>query len=160
PRGQGRVARRERCPTARRTAAGSGADAWRRRRHGPRAGAAARRPRARPVALADPAALGEGAGAARARPLRAFHRSRAAAGRRAPRRRRRPVLHLSGLARSPRLRVSSPAMTPRARIGRTIAQSEPAFTPLPKPRAGAPNVVMVVLDDLGFAQLGCFGSDI
>jgi arylsulfatase len=51
-------------------------------------------------------------------------------------------------------------MTPRARIGRTIAQSEPAFSPLPKPRAGAPNVVMVVLDDLGFAQLGCFGSDI
>src|SRR5215475_10310715 len=51
-------------------------------------------------------------------------------------------------------------MTPRARIGRTIAQSEPAFSPLPKPKAGAPNVVMVVLDDLGFAQLGCFGSDI
>ena len=51
-------------------------------------------------------------------------------------------------------------MTPRARIGRTIAQSEPAFSPRPKPKAGAPNVVMVVLDDLGFAQLGCFGSDI
>ena len=26
--------------------------------------------------------------------------------------------------------------------------------------AGAPNVVVVVLDDVGFAQLGCFGSDI
>src|SRR6266704_4677548 len=26
--------------------------------------------------------------------------------------------------------------------------------------AGAPNVVVVLLDDLGFAQLGCFGSDI
>ena len=51
-------------------------------------------------------------------------------------------------------------MTPRARIGRTIAQSEPAFSPRPKPKAGAPNVVMVVLDDLGFAQLGCFGSDV
>ena len=25
---------------------------------------------------------------------------------------------------------------------------------------GAPNVVLIVLDDLGFAQLGCFGSDI
>ena len=24
----------------------------------------------------------------------------------------------------------------------------------------APNVVMIVLDDVGFAQLGCFGSDI
>src|SRR5262245_32733601 len=64
------------------------------------------------------------------------------------------------LARAPPLRVSSPPMTTRARIGRTIAQSEPAFCPLPRPEPGAPNVVMVVLDDLGFAQLGCFGSDI
>jgi arylsulfatase len=38
--------------------------------------------------------------------------------------------------------------------------STPAFDPHPKPPAGAPNVVLVVLDDLGFAQLGCFGSDI
>ena len=30
----------------------------------------------------------------------------------------------------------------------------------PRPPAGAPNVVLIVLDDLGFAQLGCFGSDI
>ncbi len=29
-----------------------------------------------------------------------------------------------------------------------------------RPPAGAPNVVTVVLDDVGFAQLGCFGSDI
>ncbi|HXX88583.1 MAG TPA: arylsulfatase [Acidimicrobiales bacterium] len=28
------------------------------------------------------------------------------------------------------------------------------------PPAGAPNVVLVVLDDVGFAQLGCYGSDI
>ncbi|BBY66825.1 arylsulfatase [Mycolicibacterium helvum] len=27
-------------------------------------------------------------------------------------------------------------------------------------RPGAPNVVMIVLDDLGYAQLGCYGSDI
>lgn len=32
---------------------------------------------------------------------------------------------------------------------------------LPGPkRTGHPNVVLVVLDDLGFAQLGCFGSDL
>lgn len=41
-----------------------------------------------------------------------------------------------------------------------MAESAPVFTPLPRLRAGAPNVVLVVLDDLGFAQLGCFGSDI
>ncbi len=46
------------------------------------------------------------------------------------------------------------------RIGRTVAESTPAFDPLPKPPAGAPNVVVIVLDDLGFAQLGCFGGDV
>jgi arylsulfatase len=30
---------------------------------------------------------------------------------------------------------------------------------LPRPGAGAPNVVVILLDDLGFGQLGCFGSD-
>ncbi|TNC22277.1 arylsulfatase [Amycolatopsis alkalitolerans] len=29
-----------------------------------------------------------------------------------------------------------------------------------RPRDGAPNIVMIVLDDLGFAQLSCYGSDI
>lgn len=51
-------------------------------------------------------------------------------------------------------------MTPSARIGRTIAESTPTFSPIPTPPAGAPNVVVVVVDDLGFAQLGCFGSDV
>ncbi|MBM4265856.1 MAG: arylsulfatase [Deltaproteobacteria bacterium] len=46
------------------------------------------------------------------------------------------------------------------RIGRTIAESTPAFDPLPRPPEGAPNVVVIVLDDLGFAQLGCFGGDV
>ena len=32
--------------------------------------------------------------------------------------------------------------------------------PPPPFREGAPNVVVVVLDDTGFAQLGCYGSDI
>jgi arylsulfatase A-like enzyme len=51
-------------------------------------------------------------------------------------------------------------MRPKAVLGRTMAESTPAFEPLPRPPAGAPNVVLIVLDDLGFAQLGCFGSDI
>ncbi|HZA60648.1 MAG TPA: sulfatase-like hydrolase/transferase, partial [Actinomycetota bacterium] len=45
-------------------------------------------------------------------------------------------------------------------IGRTIAESTPAFPPRPRPAAGAPHVLVIVLDDLGFAQLGCFGGDI
>ncbi len=43
--------------------------------------------------------------------------------------------------------------------GRTVADAEPFPQPPPGRRHG-PNVVVVVLDDLGFAQLGCFGSDV
>ena len=45
-------------------------------------------------------------------------------------------------------------------IGRTRDVSSPAWPRPVRARAGAPNVVMVVLDDTGFAQLGCFGSPI
>ena len=38
------------------------------------------------------------------------------------------------------------------------SQSRPV--PYPRPAEGAPNVLMIVLDDVGFAQLGCFGSGI
>ena len=40
------------------------------------------------------------------------------------------------------------------KIGRTAATSEPAW-PLPqRAKAGAPNVLVFLLDDVGFAQLG------
>lgn len=45
-------------------------------------------------------------------------------------------------------------------IGRTLADSEPHFEERPHPGDGAPNVVIVLLDDTGFAQFGCYGSDI
>ncbi|MEW5813126.1 MAG: arylsulfatase [Actinomycetota bacterium] len=45
-------------------------------------------------------------------------------------------------------------------IGRTIAESVPSFHEPPHPGDDAPNVVVIVLDDTGFAQLGCYGSDI
>jgi arylsulfatase A-like enzyme len=45
-------------------------------------------------------------------------------------------------------------------IGRTIAESEPWFDEPPHPGNDAPNVVVVLLDDTGFAQFGCYGSDI
>jgi arylsulfatase A-like enzyme len=46
------------------------------------------------------------------------------------------------------------------RIGRTLAESEPHFSAPAHPGSDAPNVVIVLLDDTGFAQLGCYGSDI
>ena len=50
--------------------------------------------------------------------------------------------------------------TEQMRIGTTVAESEPSWVLRPRPPASAPNVVVVVLDDTGFAHLGCFGSDI
>ncbi len=45
-------------------------------------------------------------------------------------------------------------------IGRTVADSQEWYDEPPHPRADAPNVVLVLLDDTGFAQFGCYGSDI
>jgi arylsulfatase len=45
-------------------------------------------------------------------------------------------------------------------IGRTYDDSEGWWAPLPSAPEGAPNVVVVLLDDVGYAQFGCFGSDI
>ncbi|MDZ7731971.1 MAG: arylsulfatase [Acidimicrobiia bacterium] len=48
----------------------------------------------------------------------------------------------------------------RGRTGRYAHDSEPWWPDAPAPPDGAPNVLLVVLDDVGFAQLGCYGSDI
>lgn len=45
-------------------------------------------------------------------------------------------------------------------IGDDWRTSTPWWPPEPTPPEGAPNVVMIVLDDVGFAQLGCYGSDL
>jgi len=45
-------------------------------------------------------------------------------------------------------------------IGKTVPESEPDFEVSPHPGDDAPNVVVVLLDDLGFSQFGCYGSDI
>ena len=45
-------------------------------------------------------------------------------------------------------------------IGRTVAESTPSWPARRRPRAGAPNVVVILIDDLGFSHFGCFGSSI
>lgn len=47
-----------------------------------------------------------------------------------------------------------------ASIGRYLHESAPFFPPERRPADGSPNIVFVVLDDVGFAHLGCYGSDI
>ena len=46
------------------------------------------------------------------------------------------------------------------RVGTVLGDSTPAWPVPRRAPAGAPNVVLIVLDDVGFAQLGCFGSDL
>ena len=48
----------------------------------------------------------------------------------------------------------------RGVIGRYRNESTPWWPPKVRPPAGAPNILIIVIDDVGFAQLGCFGSDI
>jgi arylsulfatase A-like enzyme len=45
-------------------------------------------------------------------------------------------------------------------IGPTVGESQPWWPDPPHPGEQAPDVVVVLLDDLGFAHLGCFGSDL
>ncbi|MFO1181010.1 arylsulfatase [Ottowia sp.] len=46
------------------------------------------------------------------------------------------------------------------RIGRTIADSIPFWPEAPKRPAGAPNILVVLFDDVGFSDFGCYGSSI
>jgi arylsulfatase A-like enzyme len=54
----------------------------------------------------------------------------------------------------------TPRETFRGTVATTAADSTPWWMPRPSPPGDAPNVVLVVLDDTGFAHLGCYGSDI
>jgi arylsulfatase len=45
-------------------------------------------------------------------------------------------------------------------IGRTIGESEPAWPEPVRAKAGASNVLFIVLDDTGYGHLGCYGSPI
>jgi arylsulfatase len=43
-------------------------------------------------------------------------------------------------------------------IGRTFDVSQPSWPEPLRAKAGAPNVLFIVLDDVGFGQIGCFGG--
>ena len=51
-------------------------------------------------------------------------------------------------------------MTEPGHVGTTYADSEPWWPEPARPPAGSPDIILVVLDDVGFGTLGCYGSEI
>ncbi len=51
-------------------------------------------------------------------------------------------------------------MTLPSRVGHTLADSTPFWPDPPAPPPGSPNVLVLLLDDVGFADFGCYGSEI
>src|SRR5262245_59395650 len=48
----------------------------------------------------------------------------------------------------------------QGKVGRILAASEPWWPAYPTAPRGAPNILIVLVDDMGFSDLGCYGSEI
>ncbi len=46
------------------------------------------------------------------------------------------------------------------KIGTTVNESQASWPSAPTPPSGAPNILVMMLDDVGFADFGCYGSEI
>ncbi|OYD68719.1 sulfatase-like hydrolase/transferase [Rhodococcus sp. OK302] len=46
------------------------------------------------------------------------------------------------------------------RVGRTAADSTPSWPQTPTPHPTSPNIVVILIDDMGYSDIGPFGSEI
>ncbi|MBS0322101.1 MAG: sulfatase-like hydrolase/transferase, partial [Proteobacteria bacterium] len=58
------------------------------------------------------------------------------------------------------MHTDDPAAGWQGHIGRTLQDSTPWWAPRTAAPAGAPDIVVFLLDDLGFSDFGCFGAEI
>jgi len=56
--------------------------------------------------------------------------------------------------------LKQPKPSFKGEIRKTVADSTPWWPPQAQARAGAPNVLLVLFDDVGFSDFGCYGSSI
>jgi arylsulfatase len=57
--------------------------------------------------------------------------------------------------------MSAGSDTPfRGTVGKTVADSKPWWPEAARPPEGAPNILVVLFDDVGFSDFGCYGSAI
>ena len=44
------------------------------------------------------------------------------------------------------------------KIGRTVGESQPHWPAAAQRPTGAPNILVILFDDVGFSDFGCYGS--